>query len=108
MARAGLRAMLETDDLRVIGEGASLTEPGLPAGVDVVVVSDEALLGERALQALGHSEVGLVLLSESERSAALLRALPVRGWAIVSPEAPAGELHAAAQAAAQGLVTLSL
>jgi DNA-binding NarL/FixJ family response regulator len=110
MIRAGLRSMLATlegSEVRVVGEAASPTEPG-PAPTlseaDVVLVADEELLEEAALATDGTQ--ALLLLSEEDGSAAKLRALPLRGWGIVLPDAPLEEIEAAIAAVAQDLVVL--
>jgi DNA-binding NarL/FixJ family response regulator len=110
MIRAGLRSMLATvegPEVRVVGEAASPTESGLAptlSEADVVLVADEELLEEAALAADGTQ--ALLLLSGEDGSAAKLRALPLRGWGIVLPDAPLEELEAAIAAVAQDLVVL--
>jgi DNA-binding NarL/FixJ family response regulator len=112
MIRAGLRSMLatvEVTEVRVVGEAASLTEPG-PASAfseaDVVLVSDEERLEETALAVGDEGTQAIVLLSEDEGVVSRLRALPLRGWGVVPPDAPPEEIGAAASAAAQGLTVL--
>ncbi len=110
MIRAGLRSMLATvegPEVRVVGEAASPTESGLAptlSEADVVLVADEELLEEAALAADGTQ--ALLLLSGEDGSAAKLRALPLRGWGIVLPDAPLEEIEAAIAAVAQDLVVL--
>ena len=108
MMRAGLRAMLETDDLRVVGEAPSLAEVRDLQGLDVLVVADDPLPEEAARAMLGDERPAIVLLSANEGAARQLRALPLRGWSIVPPDASTAELQAAVVSAAQGLVVLSL
>ncbi len=107
--RAGLRSMLaavETADLLVVGEaGASGPEPRL-SGADVVLVADEDLLEETALSASEDGTQSLLLLSEDEGAASKLRALSLRGWGVVPPDAPSEELGAAVAAVARGLTVL--
>jgi DNA-binding NarL/FixJ family response regulator len=107
--RAGLRSMLaavETADLLVVGEaGASGSEPRL-SGADVVLVADEDLLDETALSASEDGTQSLLLLSEDEGATSKLRALSLRGWGVVPPDAPSEELGAAAAAVARGLTVL--
>jgi DNA-binding NarL/FixJ family response regulator len=74
-------------------------------GVDVLVV-DGRLLEEAASQIPAYDSLALVVLTDNERTASLLRALAPRGWAIVLPDAPAAEFRAAVLAAGQGLVVL--
>lgn len=106
MMRAGLRAMLEGGDLQVAGEAPSLADADGLRGVDVLVLGDEEMLPQ-ARVVVREGETALVLLSDSDRGAAQLRAMPLRGWGIVAPDAPALELQAAVASAAQGLVVLS-
>ena len=111
MMRAGLRAMLETPDLRVVGEARSLAdiEDDLPTlGVDVLVVAEDLLVDNAARQVVGSGQMALVLLSDNEHAVVTLRALPLRSWSIVPPDSPAAELQAAVLSAAQGLVVLSV
>ncbi len=110
--RAGLRSMLEGadgTDLLVVGE-AGISEGPVPgprlSGADVVLVADEELLEETALSASEDGTQSLLLLSEGEDAASRLRALSLRGWGVVGPDAPAEELGAAVAAVAQGLTVL--
>jgi DNA-binding NarL/FixJ family response regulator len=104
--RLALRARLDGPGLTVVGDGPTLE--GAPADVDVVVVGDL----ERILVSAGplpHPEMrALVALADDERPVRILRGMPLRGWAVVSREAPAAELRAAATAAAHGFVVLPL
>ena len=108
MLRAGLRSMLETDestDLIVVGETGMSAGPVPPlSGADVVLVADEELLDETALSEDGTQS--LLLLSEDEGEASRLRALSLRGWGVVPPDAPSEELGAAVAAVAHGLTVL--
>jgi DNA-binding NarL/FixJ family response regulator len=107
--RAGLRSMLaavEGADVLVVGDaGASGPEPRL-SDADVVLVADEGWLEETALSASGDGTQSLLLLSEDEDATGRLRALSLRGWGIVPPDAPSEELGAAVVAVAQGLTVL--
>lgn len=106
MNRAGLRSMLasaEGTEVRVVGEATSSTGPEF-SEADVVLVADEDLLEETALADDGTQ--ALVLLSDDEQIVSKLRALPLRGWGVVSPDAPPEELAAAVAAAAQGLIVV--
>jgi DNA-binding NarL/FixJ family response regulator len=113
MARAGLRSMLEAvegTDVRVSGESGSPADPlpGTPlAASEVILLADEDLLEDTALALAEDGAQGLVLLSEDEGAASRLRALPLKGWGLVTPDAPPEELGAAVAAAARGLVVLS-
>jgi len=107
--RAGLRSMLaavEGTDLLVVGEaGVSGPEPRL-SDADVVLVADEDWLEETALSASEYPTQSLLLLSEDEGATSRLRALSLRGWGVVPPDAPSEELGAAVAAVAQGLTVL--
>ena len=111
--RAGLRAMLEAaegTDLLVSGEAAAsggevASDPDLVAA-DVVLLADEDSLEETALAVAENGTQSVVLLSDDEGAASRLRALSLRGWGVVPPDAPTEELGAAIAAAAQGLVVL--
>lgn len=109
MMRAGLRAMIESQDLQVVGEAPSLADINRDLhGVDVLLVADAALLENDARSVVGEGEMALVVLSDTDRPASLLRNLPLRGWGIVQPDAPAGELQSAVLSVAQGLIVFSL
>jgi two-component system, NarL family, response regulator YdfI len=102
--RLALRARLDGPGIAVVGDGP--TPDGAPLDVDVVVIGDaeRLLVGAGGLPETGTRAV--VALADDERPARTLRALPLRGWAIVSRDAPAAELRAAATAAAQGFTVL--
>src|SRR5262245_20469494 len=108
MMRAGLRAMLDSEDLRVVAEAPSLADLTQLHGVDVLVVADDPLPEEVARSILGDERPAIVLLSANEAAARQLRSLPLRGWSIVPPDASTAELQAAVASSAQGLVVLSL
>jgi DNA-binding NarL/FixJ family response regulator len=107
--RAGLRSMLaavESTDLLVVGEaGASGPEPRL-SDADVVLVAEEEMLEETTLFASEDGTQSLLLLSEDEGATSRLRALSLRGWGVVPPDAPSEELGAAVAAVAQGFTVL--
>jgi len=119
--RAGLRAVLgeAAGQLVVVGEAGSLPLPDSPEAIeaaeaDVVVVlagaedfSEEEESAEVA-PAVAPALRGLVLLTDEERSVALLRGLAGEegGWGVVAPDAPPEELAAAVGAVARGLVVL--
>jgi DNA-binding NarL/FixJ family response regulator len=102
--RVALRARLDGPGIAVIGDGP--TPDGAPLDVDVLVIGDaeRLLVGTGGLPETGARAV--VALADDERPARTLRALPLRGWAIVSRDAPAVELRAATTAAAQGFTVL--
>src|SRR3712207_3346640 len=107
VTRAGLRSMLagvEETGVRVVGEVASPTDPPALPEADVVLLADEDLLEEAAVAEDGTQ--ALVLVSDDDHAIRRLRALPLRGWGIVPPDAPPEELAAAVSAAAQGLIVL--
>lgn len=110
--RAGLRSMLgsvEAADLLVVGEAGfsagPVPDPSL-SEADVVLVADEELLEETAVSVSEDGTQSVLLLSEDEGVASRLRALALRGWGVVPPDAPSEELGAAVAAVAQGLAVL--
>jgi DNA-binding NarL/FixJ family response regulator len=109
MMLAGLRTMLTTPDMQVVGEssnpGEVLTEL---ESVDVIVV-EEILLEEvrRALANNGNATIALVVLTNNEeRPFSALRTLSLLGWSIVLMDATMLQLQASVVAAAQGLIAL--
>lgn len=100
--RAGLRALLDGESLRVSVEASGLTEASLEM-IDVIVTDDAAL---EAWTDRGPSEAALVVLSDDENAIARILEIAPRGWALVAPDAPAEELRAAVHAAANGLAAL--
>jgi DNA-binding NarL/FixJ family response regulator len=98
----------EVTGVRGVGEAGSPGAPD-PSGfseADVVVLADEELLEEAAVALAEDGTQALVLISDDDHTASRLRALPLRGWGIVPPDAPPEELAAATIAAAQGLIVL--
>src|ERR687885_921995 len=112
ITRTGLRSMLATvkgADVRVVGEATSPAGPNLEPGLseaDVVLVADEEMLEETALAVAEDGTQALVLLSEDDHAASRLRSLPLRGWGLVTPDAPPEELGAAVTAVAPGPIVL--
>ncbi len=109
VTRAGLRSMLagvEGTDVRVVGEAgpSEAPDPSALSEADVVLLADEELLEDAAIAEDGTQ--ALVLISDDDHAIPRLRALPLRGWGLVPPDAPPEELAAAASAAAQGLIVL--
>ena len=102
--RVALRARLDGPGIAVVGDGA--TTDDAPAGVDAVVIGDAELLGEATGPLAESGMRSVVALADDDRPARTLRALPLRGWAIVSRDAPAGELRTAVMAAAQGFTVI--
>ena len=117
MLQAGLRTMLTTADIQVVGESSipDAFSADLP-GIDVIVVADtpllekvgQALAQDRtlALVVLAHNLAESPVLRPDQGPLQLLRSLELRGWGIVPIDAPAEQLQAAIQAAAQGLIVL--
>ncbi len=107
--RVGLRTVLTTDEIQVVGEASTPAEftSGL-AEIDVVVVADEEWLQE--LQpAIAEREMPalVVLSSDSRRLLPLMNMLSPHGWGVVPPDASTGQLQATVSAVAQGLIVLS-
>jgi len=102
--RVALRARLDGAGIAVIGDGP--TPEDAPPDVDVVVIGDAERLRVSAGALADTGPRAVVALADDERPVQSLRALPLRGWAIVSRDAPAAELRAAATAAAQGFTVL--
>lgn len=113
MMIAGLRAMLTTTEIEVVGAVASFAEITieLPA-IDVIVVDylllDEVARAVRDVRAITNgSRIALVVLTNNdERPLAILRNLSLRGWSLVPVGATSVELQAAVTAVAQGFVVL--
>lgn len=108
--RAGLATLLAEAggfEVEPVGE-LSLSTLEL-SRTEVILVADEALLGEAAtvLGADSDASQAVVVLSEDGYAAARLRALPLRGWGVLPSDAPPEELEAAVSAAARGLVVIS-
>jgi deazaflavin-dependent oxidoreductase (nitroreductase family) len=109
MMRAGLRAMLETDELRVVGEASSLNDlDAAQTDIDAFVIAGELPAEELLRSVVGEEHPAIVVLSDSAQTVESLRSLPLRGWSILPLDASSDELQAAVMSAAQGLVTLSL
>jgi DNA-binding NarL/FixJ family response regulator len=109
VTRAGLRSMLanaEGTEVRVVGEATSPTDPSALSEADVVLLADEELLEEASMAVAEDGTQALVLVSEEEHAVSRLRAMQLRGWGLVLPDAPPEELAAAVAAAGQGLIVL--
>jgi DNA-binding NarL/FixJ family response regulator len=111
VTRAGLRSMLanvEGTDVQVVGEAASPTtpDPSALSMADVVLLADEELLEEASIAVAEDGTQALVLISNDDHTIPRLRALPLRGWGFVLPDAPPEEIAAATTAVAQGLTVL--
>jgi DNA-binding NarL/FixJ family response regulator len=106
--RAGLRTLVATTELQIIGETASLAALDIDfADVDVLLVADEALLADAARIIPGDGRLALLLLAADGRAAPRLSERPLAGWGIVPLDSGAAELQAALAAVANGLVALS-
>ncbi len=110
MMVAGLRAMLTTPDIEVVGtarEAASLAEIKEELlAIDVIVV-DHLLLDDVTRAITNGARIALVVLTnDDERPLAILRNLHLRGWSLVPVGATGAELQAAVVAVAQGFVVL--
>ncbi|HEY6673910.1 MAG TPA: response regulator transcription factor [Rubrobacteraceae bacterium] len=109
VTRAGLRSMLanaEGTDVRVVGEASSPTDPSELSEADVVLLANEELLEEASFAVAEDGTQSLVLISEDDHAVSRLRAMQLRGWGVVPPDAPPEELAAAIAAAGQGLIVL--
>ena len=105
--RAGLRALVATDELQVAGETATLALLNVDiASVDVLLLADAALLTDAARILPSDAHLALLLLAEDGGAATQLRALPLRGWGILPLDSSPAELQAALTAVAHGLVVL--
>lgn len=101
--RVGLRALLAEDDsVEVVGERPTLRGAEL-TGVDLLLVADAALLAEAPRALSGRA---LLLLTDESEAVATLRALPLRSWGVLLPEASPIELQAALLAVAAGHLVL--
>ena len=107
--RVGLRTVLTTSEIQVVGEASTPAEfTGGLAEIDVVVVADEEWLQE--LQpAVAEREMPslIVLSSDTHRLLPLMNMLSPHGWGVVPPDASTGQLQTAVLAVAQGLIVLS-
>src|SRR3712207_2516757 len=103
VTRAGLRSMLaniEGTGVRVVGEAASppAPDPSALAEADLIVLADEELLEEVALAVAEDGPRTFLLIADGGRAVVRLRALPLRGWGVVPPDAPPEQFAAATTA----------
>lgn len=105
MARTGLRAIVEENGARVVGDGDGSAMPDLTEA-DVVLVNGDELLEAVAGAVTEGGARALVVIAEDDRSIRTLQELSLRGWGILTPDAAPGELEAAVAAVARGLVVL--
>jgi DNA-binding NarL/FixJ family response regulator len=123
LVREGLRRLLESPDVRVVGAEPSLaalaaSRDGDDDGVDVFVFGDGRDLLDAATPAEarshgwalrpGEHQAAIVAVAGPEGSelAAALQRLDLRGWAVVPREANAEEVRAALVAADAGLAVM--
>jgi len=108
MAQAGLRAMLTTSGIQVVGETSRLESLVTNAqDIDVIVLSDETVLANLGRTASDTSNIALVVLSDNdEGTIPALYALRLRSWGIVPTDAPTAQVQAAVFAVFQGLVAV--
>src|SRR5262245_55747031 len=105
--RAGLRALLATADIQIVGEAASLAALDADLStVDVILVAAVDLLEDAAHTIGDEGRLAVLALAGDGRAAELLRALPLIGWGILPPDASPAELQTAVHTVAQGLVVL--
>ncbi len=106
--RAELREMVSHDGLSVAGESADSKQIDLAAGsgVDVYLLDGASTTGIRFALASAGSQAVVLLTDQPERVAAL-RALRLRGWALLPIDANADAVHAACLAAFAGLCVVA-
>jgi DNA-binding NarL/FixJ family response regulator len=105
--RAGLRALLDSPAIQVVGESAALSGVvSMLDQADVLLLADDAALPEVGRLLNGEARAGVLLMSDSDRATALLRGMSLFGWGIASSDASPTELQATVLAIAQGLVVL--
>jgi DNA-binding NarL/FixJ family response regulator len=105
--RAGLRALLSTADIEIVGEVATFAAPEADLSVaDVVLVADIDLLAGAARALGAEARLAMLALADDDRTAEQLRALPLVGWGILPLDASQAELQTAIHTVAQGLVVL--
>jgi DNA-binding NarL/FixJ family response regulator len=100
--RAGLRALLADAGFVVAGESPVLAARD---GGDVLLLNDVPP-ADLAAALTGRGHEAAVLLSADADRVAELRALPLRGWALLPPDVDAPGLTAAILAAHNGLAAL--
>jgi DNA-binding NarL/FixJ family response regulator len=106
--RAGLRALLYEEGITPVDAIASLGEVATSSAAEVWLVADDQLELISQPIRLNEGTQSIVLLSDDPHAVHRLRALPLRGWALLSADAGGNELKAAIEATIQGLVVLPL
>jgi DNA-binding NarL/FixJ family response regulator len=106
--RAGLRALLYEEGMTPVDAVPSFESVASLPPCDVWLVADDALelIGQPAPVSEGAQAI--VLLSDDDDAAGRMRALPLRGWALLPTDAAGSEIKAAVEGAAQGLVVIPL
>ena len=106
MQQAGLRAMLTTSGIEIVGESLvpDIAREELSES-DVIVIADEVLL-EDAVRMIPRNEmVALVVMANNEQKAfTLLRSLKIRSWGILPTIASATYLQGTVVSVAQGSI----
>jgi len=108
MMRAGLRTMLASTGIQVVGESSA--SDGFVAelsNIDVIIVADETLLEDVGRTVANNRVAAIVVLSDNEeRTLSMLRTLTLGGWSIVPMDTSAEQFQAAVAAVAQGFIAL--
>lgn len=105
--RAGLKTLLDSPAIQVVGESAALSGVAdMIDQADVLLLADDAAVPEVARLLDREGRAGVLLMSDSDRALALLRGMPLFGWGVAASDASPAELQAAVLAIAQGLVVL--
>jgi DNA-binding NarL/FixJ family response regulator len=92
--------------VQVVGEASSPTDLSALSEADVILLADEELLEEVSIAVAEDGTQAVVLVSDEEHAVPRLRAMQLKGWGVVPPDAPSDELAAAVAAAGQGLTVL--
>jgi DNA-binding NarL/FixJ family response regulator len=105
--RAGLRAMLidALQAIDVIGDAAAIEDAG-DARPDVWLVSDSAQLPALAAGLNTTQPQAVVVMADSPLALNALAGVAISGAAVVPADVSPAELHAAIQAAANGMLVL--
>ncbi len=105
--RSGLRSLLAADEhIEVLREAAAPNDLVELEGLDVVLAAGDDFAADSFAALLEElpEPPALLLLSEDNRAARGLAALPLRAWGLLSPEAGEEELLAAVYAVYAGLL----
>lgn len=111
--RVGLRALLSSGppfrerSVEIVWEATSLEGPEpLPDGIDVLVITEDGLPGDRLGNVLSgwEGQLSVLLLADDARAARVVKDLPLRAWGVLSLDATPEELAAAVYALHQGLI----